>query len=214
MTTNTVRTALGRFLGVVLDPQTYRNLAYLLLTFPLGILYFTVIVSGGSAGLSLIPLLVGAPVLVGVLALAPALADVETRLARGLLGTDVTYETPLRAGDEAGIGEFVKGLVLDPRSYLAVGYLLSKFVIGIAAFVALVTSAAVSAAFAVAPLLYDRPGVTYQVGAWSVETLPVALGLSAAGVLFALVSLHLFNGAAWLVGEYTEVMLGSTHRDG
>ncbi|WP_436911816.1 sensor domain-containing protein [Halosimplex marinum] len=214
MTTDTVRAALGRFLGVVVDPQTYRNLTYLLLTFPLGVLYFTLIVTGGSAGLSLVPLLVGVPLLLAVLALAALLADFETRLARGLLGTDVTYETPLRVRGEAEPVEFAKRLALDPRSYLAVGYLLSKFAIGIAAFTILVTSATASGAFALAPVLYDRSGITYQMGPWSVETLPAALGVSATGVVLAVVSLHLCNGAAWVVGEYTDAMLGSADRDG
>lgn len=204
--TQTVRAALGRFLGVVVDPQTYRNMAYLLLTFPLGVLYFTVIVSGGSTGLSLLPLVVGVPVLVAVLALATALAGLESRLTRGLVGTDVSYSAP-DPGDLTVV-EYAKRLAFEPRSYRAVGYLLSKFVVGIAAFAALVTSASLSAAFAAAPLVYDYPGVSYELGAWTVETLPAALGLSATGVLLALVTLHLVNGAAWLLGEYTAVMLG------
>lgn len=211
MTTDTARSALGRFLGVAVDPQTYRNLAYLLLAFPLGIVYFTVFWGGGAAGLATVPILVGVPVLVALLAVATTLADLESRLAAGLLGADVSAGAT-RPGDET-LGEYVQRIALDPRSYLAVGYLLSKFVIGLVAFVALVTSATLSATLVLAPALYQRPGIAYQFGARSVETLPVALGLSVTGVLLALVSLHLLNGAAWLVGEYTEVMLGSGERD-
>jgi hypothetical protein len=210
--TQTARAALRQFLGVAVDPQTYRNLAYLLLTFPLGILYFTVIVSGGSAGLGMVPIAVGVPVLVAVLALATALAGFESRLTRGLVGTDVDYSAP-DPSDLTAV-EYGKRVAFDPRSYLAVGYLLSKFVIGIAAFVVMVTSAALSAAFAAAPLLYDYPGVAYGTGVWSVETLPEALGLSATGVLLAVVTLHVANGAAWLLGEYTAVMLDAGEADG
>jgi hypothetical protein len=204
--TTTARSALGRFFGVAVDPQTYRNLAYLLLTFPLGILYFTVLWGGGAAGVSTIPILVGIPILVAVLAVAVYLADLESRLARGLLGTDVTYETP-QPGDET-LGEYVKRLALSPRSYLAVVYLLSKFIVGLASFIALTFASVLSTVLVLAPVLYSRPGVSYQFGVTTIETLPAALGASAVGVLLAFVSLHLFNVAAWALGEYTEVMLG------
>jgi len=204
--TTTIRSALGRFFGVAVDPQTYRNLAYLLLTFPLGILYFTVLWGGGAAGVSTIPILVGIPILVAVLALAVNLADLETRLARGLLGADVAYETP-QPSDET-LGEYVKRLALSPRSYLAVVYLLSKFVVGLASFIALTFASVLSTVLVLAPVLYDRPDVSYQFGVTTIETLPAALGASVAGVLLAFVSLHLFNVAAWALGEYTELMLG------
>jgi len=204
--TTTIRSALGRFFGVAVEPQTYRNLAYLLLTFPLGILYFTVLWGGGAAGVATIPILVGVPILVAVLAVAVTLADLETRLARGLLGADVAYETP-QPGDET-LGEYVKRLALDPRSYLAVVYLFSKFVVGLASFIALTFASVLSTVLVLAPVLYNRPDVSYQFGVTTIETLPAALGASVAGVLVAFVSLHLFNVAAWAVGEYTEVMLG------
>mgnify|MGYP003836013207 FL=1 len=204
--TTTIRSALGRFFGVAVDPQTYRNLAYLLLTFPLGILYFTVLWGGGAAGVSTIPILVGIPILVAVLALAVNLADLETRLARGLLGADVAYETP-QPSDET-LGEYVKRLALDPRSYLAVVYLFSKFVVGLVSFVGLTFASVLSSLLVLAPVLYNRPGASYQFGVTTIETLPAAVGASVAGVLLAFVSLHLFNVAAWALGEYTEVMLG------
>jgi hypothetical protein len=204
--TTTVRSVLGRFFRVAVDPQTYRNLAYLLLTFPLGILYFTVLWGGGAAGVSTIPVLVGIPILVAVLALAGYLADLESRLARGLLGAEVTYETPQPT--EETLGEYLKRLALSPRSYLAVVYLLSKFVVGLASFIGLTFASVLSSVLVLAPVLYNRPGVSYQFGVTTIETLPAALGASVAGVLLAFVSLHLFNVAAWALGEYTEIMLG------
>lgn len=199
--------ALRRLFGVVVDPQTYRNAAYLLLTFPLGLLYFTAIVSGGAAGVGTLPLLVGIPILVGVLAVVVHLAELEARLANGLLGTDVAYGAARPRNER--LVPYLKRLVLDPRSYLATGYLLSKFAIGVAAFTALVTLASLSLSFAFAPLLYDLHWIDYQFGAWRPATLPEALGLAVIGVALGLATLHVVNLAAWLVGQYTEVMLGS-----
>lgn len=205
--TRTDDAPLRRLLGVVVDPQTYRNAAYLLLSFPLGVFYFTVLVSGGAAGIATIPILVGIPILAAVLVFATHLAELESRLADGMLGTDVAYVSPQPEGET--IVPYVTRLARDPATYLAVGYLFSKFAIGVAAFTLLVTAAAVSVTFAFAPLLYDVPGVAYQVGTWEVETVAGAAGLSVVGVVGALATLHLLNLAAWLVGEYTEVVLGS-----
>ncbi|QLH78104.1 sensor domain-containing protein [Halosimplex rubrum] len=206
--TTTAGTALRRFVGVATDPQTYRNVSYLLLTFPLGLLYFTVLWGGGVAGVALLPLfLLGLPVLVGVLAVATHLADLETRLARGLLDSDVIYERPRPA--EESLVEYVKRVTTDIRSYSALGYLLSKFAIGTAAFTALTTAAALSVALTFAPVLYDVPGFHYNFGVLTVESFPVALACSGAGVLVALLSLHACNLATRALDEYTKLMLGS-----
>jgi len=208
----TTHSALRRFLGVAFDPQTYRNLVYLLLAFPLGILYLTVLWAGGATGISLVPLfLLGVPVLVAVMALAVHLTELEARLARGLLDSDVAYEAP-RPTDETAV-EYAKRLVTEPQSYRAVVYLLSKFVIGIAAFVALTTAASVSAVFVLAPVLYDLPETQYNFGVWSVTTLPEAAGVAIVGLLVGLLSLHAFNLCAAAVGRYTELMVGSGTED-
>jgi len=200
-----------RLFGVAVEPQTYRNVVYLLLAFPLGTLYFAAIVAGGAAGVGTLPILVGIPILASVLVFAVHLAALESRLADGLLGTDVDYETVQPDGET--VVPYVKRLALDPKTYLAIGYLLSKFAIGIAAFTAVVTLAALSVSFAFAPLLYDLPGVAYQVGPWEIDTLARAVGLSVVGVAVAFPALHLLNVFAWVVGAYTEAMLGSARSD-
>jgi hypothetical protein len=208
MTTHTARTGLRRFFGVATDPQTYRNLTYLALSFPLGVLYFTLVWGGGAVGVSALPIVVGAPILLGVLAMAVSVADVEARLARGLLGADVAMDVP-RPSEET-LSAYAKRLVLSPRSYLAVVYLLSKFVIGVVAVAALTVAATLSATLAAAPLLYDLQSVTYQAGPTVlIDTLPEAAVASVAGVLLAFVSLHAFNLAARALARYTELLLGT-----
>lgn len=188
----------------------------LLLTFPLGVLYVTVVVVGAATGIGTLPILVGIPILAGVLVVVAHLAELESRLANGLLRTEVSYDDAQPAGET--VVPYVTRLARDPKTYLAGVYLVSKFVIGIAAFTTLVTLATVAAALAFAPLLYDLPGAAYRIGAWQPETLSGAAGLSLVGVVLAFATLHLVNLAAWLVGEYTEVMLGweggeSTHSE-
>ncbi len=57
-----------RFFGVIAEPQSYINIFYLLLAFPLGIAYFVFLVTGISVGASLIIIWVGVPILALVLA--------------------------------------------------------------------------------------------------------------------------------------------------
>ena len=65
------RSWLSRIFGVVIEGQTYLNILYLLLAFPLGLFYFIFFVVGFSLGLPLIILWVGFL----ILALVAAVAD-------------------------------------------------------------------------------------------------------------------------------------------
>ena len=59
---------LRAFFGVAVRGQSYRNLVYLALSFPLGVAYFTFLVTGLSAGTALIIFWVGIPILLLTLA--------------------------------------------------------------------------------------------------------------------------------------------------
>lgn len=208
MTTTSDTDGLRRFFGVAVDPQTYCNLAYLLLAFPLGIAYFTILSTGVSAGVGTIPVLVGVPILIAVLAVAVFLAEFESRLTSRLLGVDVERESP--APRDEDVVDYVKGLVMDPRTYLDAFYLASKFAIGLASFVALTVAGSMSLAFVAAPFVYGYEDVEYRIGPEVVvDTFPEALGLFVVGVLLAFGSLHAINLLARVVGEYTRVLLGS-----
>ncbi|MFB6155001.1 MAG: sensor domain-containing protein [Haloferacaceae archaeon] len=193
------------FFGVAADAQTYRNLAYLLLSFPLGVLYFTVIVSGGSASIGTIPILVGVPMLVAVLAVAREMADVERKLASSLLDVDLHDDSPETLPDD--LWTYGREILTDVRTYASVVYLLSKFVVGLAAFVGLTVASVLSVTLAFLPLYWNEPFVHADFGFWTVSSLPDAMLASVAGVLLAFVTLHLVNLAARVHGVYTEVML-------
>ncbi|MFC7138040.1 sensor domain-containing protein [Halobaculum litoreum] len=75
--------------GVPFRLQTYGNLAYLALQFPLGLAYFTTFVTLLALGAGLSVVLVGVPLLLGTLALATGVVRVEAVLADTLLSVDV-----------------------------------------------------------------------------------------------------------------------------
>lgn len=236
-TQNTAETqrfgALGRWIGAAARVQTYRNLLYLLLMFPLGVAYFNFLVVGFAAGFGLAVVLVGVPILLGVLAVATGLAGLERALVRVLLGVEVPVD---RVSSGGGVWERVKRLVTDLRTWKAVAYLVSVFAFGVFAFGAIASLLATSWSFLSAPLYYEDAPVaaygpiprgefaldvlfgwdalfvglstTFRLGSWRVETLPGALFVACLGLaLLLLVMLPLVNALASLWGRYARVML-------
>jgi len=224
-----------------LRARTYRHLVYLALVFPLGTLYFNLIVVGLSLALPLAILVVGVPLFVATLLLVRGLAAVERRLTRYLLGTDLPRPGyPFLDGSPT---ERVKALVFDGATWRECCYLLLKFPAGVAAVAFLSTFLTVSLTLLATPVVYDTPGVRVgffprgsvtvtqslsvpwgdllvgvdvatTVSEWAVDSLADALLVSLLGVGCLFVTLNLVNAAAWLSARTAAVFLGEgTHSD-
>ncbi|GAB3323152.1 sensor domain-containing protein [Haloplanus salinarum] len=214
----------NRLFGVGFRRETYANLAYLLARFPLGIVYFTVLVTGLSLGVGLVPMVVGLPILVGVLALGGCIGVVEAELLSRLRRRDVSVT--LADPRELSVTEYPKTVATTPRNYLLVAFGLASFVVGIPLFVAITVVFSIGFTLAATPFVYWIPGVGYDftglrgtigvgwlsvdagsvVGA-SINTLPEALAASAVGVVVCLAGLHAVNLGAWLLAGLTERLL-------
>jgi len=204
--------ATRRFFSAPFKPQTYRNLLFLLLAFPLGIVSFTGVITGVSLGLGLLVTVVGVPILLGTLLGARSYAALEGRLIASLIGVDVS--APLSLGDIKtgnqslhtwrGFSDTVKQLLLTPVTWASVAFVLIKFVFGIISFCAVVIAGSVSATLLAAPFVYDDKLATvgqfsgqsfgqYRIGQLVVDTLPEAILVAVVGLLFLLLSLNLLN---------------------
>jgi signal transduction histidine kinase len=73
----------------LVDPVTYRRLAYLLLGMPLGIMWFVALVTLWSLSFGLIVTPMVIPVLLALACVTYGIANVEAELARSLLGVNV-----------------------------------------------------------------------------------------------------------------------------
>jgi hypothetical protein len=225
-TTTRDRSVVGRTFGVAFRKETYANTAYLLARFPLGIAYFTVFVTGISLGVALTPLVVGIPILAGVLALAGYVGRVEAGLLREVLGRDVTWSTA-DAG-ELALWPYLKTVATRPGNYLLTVFAIASFVLGTALFTGLTVWFTLALALVLAPVLYWMPGVEYgpvttadaiEVGPVSVSadtanqlsvtTLPEALVASLLGVVIMIVGLHVINGATALLAKATGGLLAT-----
>ncbi|NEU55986.1 sensor domain-containing protein [Halorussus sp. MSC15.2] len=216
--TTTLRDAATTLVGVPVRAQTYRNLIYLALAFPLGLAYFVGLTVGFSLGVGLAFTWVGIPILLATLAVASALARVEAGLANCLLGTDVRAPSLDTSG---GVLAATKRLVTDARTWVAVGYLLVKFGLGIVSFAALAALTSLSVGLVTAPLTYSsnyyvglRLGNAtvgpFESGRLVVDTFGEAVGVALLGLVVALASLHALNALARLCGTITEEILDSS----
>lgn len=208
--------ALGKFFGVFLRGQTYLNALYLFMAFPLGLFYFVFLVVGISVGLPLVIVWVGLLVLLLVIGLWYACIVFERQMAISMLREDIP---PITRQDLSGKTLWQKFTAMMGNSVTWKGllYLLAKFPLGIIDFVILVTFLSVSVAFIGAPFYfaYWSPSVDLTLigEPWTnvilIDTLPEALLFSLVGLFILLVSMHIFNGLAWVQGKFARVMLGS-----
>lgn len=215
--TTSLGDAATAFVGVPARTQTYRNLLYLLLAFPLGTAYFVVLAVGLSMGTGLAITVFGVPILLATLALAHLLTNVEAELANRLLGTRASSAS-LRTDD--GLVAAVERLVTAPRTWLGLVLLFGRFLFGIVAFTALATLLSLSVSLLAAPVTYstayhvglqlgDTSVGPFESGTLVVDTFPEAVGAAVAGLAVGVVSLHLLNGLARAWGVATEALLGT-----
>ena len=207
--------AFGKFFGVVLRGQTYMNLLYLLLSFPLGIFYFVFLVTGISLGIALVIVWVGLLILAGVFAAWYAFIAFERGMAIGMLREDIP---PISRQDLSGMTLWKKftATLANPVTWKGLAYLIAKFPLGTISFVVLVSLLSVSLAFLAMPFYYLY--VSPEISLWGdsslypllvVDTLGEAMLGSLIGVILTLISLHILNGLAWLSGKFAKVMLGN-----
>ena len=210
------------FFGVIAKPQSYLNILYLLLAFPLGIAYFVFLVTGISVGAGLIIIWVGVPILALVLAGSWAMCEFERILAVSLLKEDIPRTTRGRSTvtDDQDLSSFerlfvgtwrrFKSHLTNRLTWTGILYLFLKFPLGIASFVMVVVLVAVTGALLGAPFYYGvDDGI--DMGIWQIDALWEALILTLIGIPAAFISLHTMNGTAFLSGRLARVMLGELH---
>ena len=205
------------------NSRTYLRILYLLLAFPLGILYFTVIVTGLSMGLGLAIVIVGFLVLVLTLLIWLGFARIERELAIHLLGAHIR---PMFAPDPTPLWtwERLRRTLGDPVTWKSLTYLLIELPFGIFSFTVVVVLVSISVSLVLYPVIYLVTTSLYQQGLDSGGTMfpgvtidgtfhsSVFVGfllISAFGVGFAVVSVALMNGLGWLWARFAELMLGT-----
>jgi len=205
---------IDRFFRVMGSGQAYLNLLYLLTAFPLGIFYFTFLVSGLSLGISLLIIWVGIPLLLLVGAGWWGLASFERYLVIHLLKENVP-EMARPSSQGTDLWTRFKKYCSNPVTWKSLLYLFLKFPLGIFTFAILVTVISLTLAFLSMPFTYDSlqffQDVSVSIGpwlpVWYIDSMNDALLAALIGLLLWPVTLHITNVLAWVHAKFAKVML-------
>lgn len=197
-------------LGSIADGQTYRNLLYLLLAFPLGLVYFILVILGFSLGLGLSVLLVGLAILFGTILALRSIAAFERTLANSLLGTDIAAPNDVEKRG-AGLFDTATAYVRASSTWRSLGFVLLKFWLGVASFVLLVTLLGTAIELALLPI-YPEGALDVQVFGWhaadTFQTSTQRLLAVPLGIALLVVALPILNAFARVNALAAESLLG------
>lgn len=200
----------GDVLGVVADKQTYKNLGYLLLAFPLGIAYHMLLLFGFAFGAILSVLGIGVALILGTIVGSRVLAGFERWLANALLGLDLRSPEDARTSSATGLWSTAKGYLEAASTWRGLGFLMLKLWVGIVGLVLLIALLG-TLSVVTAPLHYPYEAELITVNdeaiTWTIETLPEALLAVPVGAVLGLVLLHVTNAIGYVVERMALALL-------
>jgi signal transduction histidine kinase len=185
---------------------------YLLLALPMGILTFTVVVTGWSLALGLLITLIGVPIAMLTIYVSRWMAWVERHRAALVLGQPIrgVYRPPATGR----IIDRIKAMFSDPSTWKDLGWHLLLLPVGIVDFVVVTCAWSVSLGLVSMPLWWwalpdndpTELGI-FQVDSWGHAFLAMAIGIVALPIAAALV-----RGTAAASGSLSQVVLGPSRR--
>ena len=197
------------FFGIIIKKQTYKNMLYLLMSFPLGIFYFVFLVTGISLGIGLAIIWAGVFILSGVMFAANWLSVFERRLVISMLGKEI--QELERKELTGGLFKKIFSSIADGKTWKRILYLFIKFPFGILNFVLVITLVSTSIALIGTPF-YLQIGIdnihVNSIVRSLFSSYPVLIPLGmAVGAFLLFISLHLFKGLAYLSEKLAKGML-------
>ena len=211
---NTTGQSATSLFRVARDRQSYLNILYLLVSFPLGLAYFAFLVTGIALGIGTLVVWIGALILILMMSAWWQIAAFERSMAMRWLHVNIP---PLSYSSPAQMTRWqrLQAQVSNPMTWKTLIYLLLKFPLGAASFV--ITLILLVLSIAIIPVtlmigLLTAPFfalvVTIQGDPGGKERLKRYLRLSATGFGLSLITLHLLNGLALIEGQLARLMLG------
>jgi hypothetical protein len=196
--------SIERLFRIFINPQTYLNLIYLFLSFPLGLTYFIILITGLSLGFGLLIIWVGLLILTAVLAISWACVHFERLLAIHLLKVNLPQPETVSIPSET-IFHRVRRYLGNPLTWKGLAYLFLKFPLGTATFVIAVTLLSLSLSFVFAPFIYPFWHLDFFF--FRIDSFPVALVAMVVGVFLTPLSLYFLNFVADGWAKFTTAML-------
>jgi hypothetical protein len=207
----TLRGSIEAVLGPVLSRRTYANLAYLVLAFPLTMLYWPLLGFGVVLGTLLSIVVVGIVILVLMLFVVRAFTGLERWLANSLL--TVSLEAPDDVTSTGGAAGDLWGYIDAASTWQGFGFLSLKIFFGILGFVlayGLVQGLRLLSAGVRRPFDISFGEVNGDPVIWTIETLPETALAMGTGAVLVLLVLHLANGFGYVAERMALALLGGS----
>jgi signal transduction histidine kinase len=175
---------------------------------PLGIVWFTVLVTVIAVGLGTAVTLIGIPILIGTMYAWRWFAQLERRLIGALTGVEINE--PYRPDQrEAGLSRHIGTRLRDPATWKDLVFLLLQLPLGIASFTIAAVVLGLAASWIAAPAWYWAVPDGIQLGIADVDTIGEALLLVPLGLALAFVGIPALGMLGRGYGSLAALLLGS-----
>lgn len=196
-----IKNVLWDFVKVAFEKQTYRNILYLLFSFPLGAAYLIFLVTVLSLGFDFLLVWVGIPLFAIVLMAWDDLIAFERQMAIWLLNTDIT-ELSLNSANDSDIFDRFIQMLKNPALWKSLAFLLLKFPLGFFSLTIVVFLVTLTFGMLISPFLYIF-------GSGLADSFLGSLMISISGMFMVIASMHFLNLLAYVEGIIAEKMLSS-----
>jgi hypothetical protein len=207
--------SIADIVGVVTEPQTYKNILYLVLVFPLGMAYYVVLMVGFTLGIGLSIFVVGLGILLATVIGVRYIASFERRLANALLGTAIATPADVETAG-AGVVGTAKAYLTAASTWRGLGFVVLKFWVGILSFVLLVTFLGTAIELVLLPV-FPGGALNVEIASWeiakSVTTTAQRAVAVPAGAVLVLLGLHILSAFARANASIASSLLGPKQRD-
>lgn len=191
------RATMGKFFGVMADPQAYMATLFLLLGLPVGVFLFTWVVTGISLSIGLSLMIFGLPLFLLFLASVRFFSLVEGRMIEGLLGVRMPRR-PVHPGEPRVWWRRIVEMFTDARTWSAIFYMLLKLPLGVGSFVLVVTGLSFALSLITSPVVEGvfHEHVLYWDGASMYAPVWLQPVMVVGGILLLVALMHVFRWVA------------------
>ncbi len=188
--------------------QTWLNVAYLLISFPLGLIYFVLLITGISLGFGLLITVFGLFILMGVLMMVHGFAIFEAKFTSAMLGFHISPEP--RNREAKGFWKRFREILRSSLTWKGLVFLFLRFPLGIFSFSLTISLLATSLGLIAFPILFQYPWFEMDWPNhffWVIDTVPETLVVALIGIILLYISLYILNLLAWIYGKMAQTLL-------
>src|SRR5260370_2041365 len=201
--------------SVVREHQSYTNMLYLLLSFPLGLCYFCLLVSGITLGIGTLIIWIGVPILLLLMSAWWSLASFERQMAIRYLHVDIAPMSVVLPPAQVKWWQRLPERLSNRMTWKTLVYLLLKFPLGLCSFIITVVLLVLSFGMTVVGLVLGGIAASFFALFGAIQNvsepgkrLRQYLLLVLSGFGLNLLTFHLLNGLAFVAGQLARSLLG------